>query len=143
MITMRSLPFFAALIALMAGTPAVQAAQTPDPIVLQGLQMCVSNGIESGIRVWYADQPKLGTEMVESIKQATANLGQLVDTELVAIQPVSKRVTRYYVALYFARSPLWVRIERYESRDKIFYFPLKYSIQSDDILPGYITQFTQ
>lgn len=139
----RSFAFLALLGSLLCGATALRAAQTPDSTLTLGIQTCVNNGLESGMRVWYADQPKLGTEMVEKITQASAALGGLIDAELVTIQPVSKRVTRYYVALYFARSPLWVRIERYESRDKVYYFPLKCSTQSDEILPGYVTQFTQ
>jgi hypothetical protein len=140
---MRSIAFLALLGSLIFGTTTTRAAQTPDSTLTLGIQTCISNGLESGLRVWYADQPKLGTEMVERINQASAGLGALIDAELVTIQPVSKRVSRYYIALYFARSPLWVRIERYESRDKAYYFPLKCSVQSDDILPGYVTQFTQ
>lgn len=139
----RSFAFLAVLGSLIFGATAAQAAQTPDSTLTLGIQTCIDNGLESGIRVWYSDQPKLGTEMLEKINSAAANLGALVDAELVTIQPVSKRVTRYYLALYFARSPLWVRIERYESRDKTYFFPLKCSTQSDDILPGYVTQFTQ
>ena len=121
----------------------LRAAQTPDPVLLEGLQTFVSNGIEAGLRVWYPDRPQLGAEMQEQLFKATRTLGAIIDTELVAVQPVSKRVTRYYVALYFTRCPLWMRVERYQNQDRAFYLPLRVSTNPDEILPGYITEFHQ
>jgi len=59
----------------------------------------------------------------------------------VAIQTVSKRVVRYYVAVYYSRSPLWLRIERYTGERSSFFLPLRFSVDPDRILPGYITEF--
>jgi hypothetical protein len=121
----------------------VRAAQAPDPVLIEGLQTFVSNGIEAGLRVWYSDRPQLGAEMQEQLFKATRTLGSIIDTEIVAVQPVSKRVTRYYVALYFTRCPLWMRVERYQNQDRAFYLPLRISTNPDEILPGYITEFHQ
>jgi hypothetical protein len=119
----------------------LRAAHSPDPVLVEGLQTFVSNGIEAGLRVWYSDRPELGAEMQEQLLKAARNLGSIIDTEIVAVQPVSKRVTRYYVALYFTRCPLWLRVERYQNQDRAFYLPLRLSINPDEILPGYITEF--
>jgi hypothetical protein len=120
-----------------------RAAQAPDPVLLEGLQSFVANGIDAGIRVWFPDRPELALEMKEAMLKATRGLGSIIDTELVAVQPVSKRVTRYYVAIYFNRCPLWLRVERYANQDRAFYLPLRMSTNPDDVLPGYITEFHQ
>jgi hypothetical protein len=123
--------------------PGLRAAQTPDPILVDGLQNFVTNGIDAGVRTWYSDRPALAAEMRDLLTRVTANLGNLIDSEIVAVQPVSKRVTRYYVALYFTRCPLWMRVERYQNAERAFYLPLRFSINPDEILPGYITEFRQ
>jgi hypothetical protein len=81
--------------------------------------------------------------MRDKLFPVTRDLGDVIDSEVVNIQVISKRVTRYYVAVYYTRCPVWIRIERYSSRDKSFYLPLKFSLNPDDILPGYVTEFTQ
>jgi hypothetical protein len=138
---MRVLLFVLAL--FVFSVPAVRAARTPDPVLVQGLQTFVTNGIEAGLRVWYSDRPELGAEMKEQLVRATRHLGVMIDTEVVAVQPVSKRVTRYYVALYFSRCPLWLRVERYANGERAFYLPLRMSTNPDEVLPGYITEFHQ
>jgi hypothetical protein len=131
------------LFALAVLTSALPAAQAPDPILVEGLQTFATNGIEAGLRVWYSDRPELGAEMRELLFKSTRNLGSIIDTEIVAVQLVSKRVTRYYVAIYFTRCPLWLRVERYQNQDRAFYLPLRVSTNPDEILPGYITEFHQ
>jgi hypothetical protein len=128
---------------LFVVTPALRAAQTPDPVLVEGLQTFATNGIEAGLRVWYSDRPELGAEMKDALLRATRTLGPIIDTEIVAIQPVSKRVRRYYVAIYFHRCPLWLRVERYQNGDRTFYLPLRFSTNPDEVLPGYITEFHQ
>jgi hypothetical protein len=123
--------------------PAARAAHAPDPVLVDGLQTFVSNGLEAGLRVWYSDRPEVGAEMRELLFKTTRTLGSIIDTEIVAVQPVSKRVTRYYVAIYFTRCPLWLRVERYQNQDRAFYLPLRFSLVADEILPGYLIEFHQ
>ena len=132
------------LLALLLLVPsAARAAQAPDPLLVEGLQTFVANGIDAGVRTWYPDRPALGAEMRDQLLKATQNLGTIIDSEVVAVQPVSKRVTRYYVALYFTRCPLWLRVERYQNEERAFYLPLRFSTNPDEILPGYVTEFHQ
>jgi hypothetical protein len=133
---------FLALVCLIL-TPAARAVSTPDPILLNGLRDIESNGLEAGLRTWYSDRLGLATETRDKLFPITRDLGDVIDTEVVNIQVISKRVTRYYVAIYYTRCPVWIRIERYSSRDRSFYLPLKFSLNPDDILPGYVTEFTQ
>lgn len=135
----------AALLALcVLVAPALRAAVAADLTLNNTLTQFVTNGLESGLRTLYgADHAGLAMEMYEKIFPAVRNLGDIIDTEIVVTQPVSKRVTRFYVAIYYTRRPLWVRIERYQNADRAFYLPLKFSLNSDDILPGYITEFRQ
>jgi hypothetical protein len=128
---------------LMVSPSLTHAAQPADPVLVEGLQTFVSNGIEAGLRAWYSDRPELGAEMREQLFKVTRNLGPIIDTEVVAVQAVSKRVTRYYVALYFTRCPLWMRVERYQNAERAFYLPLRFSTNPDEILPGYVTEFRQ
>lgn len=134
------LPAFVFTVLLAFIIPA-RAAQAPDQILIDGLQACVTNGLEATLRTWYADRLPLATEMKDRLAPATRGLGEIIDTEVVAIQAVSKRVTRYYVAIYFSRCPLWLRVERYSNGEKAFYLPLRFSTNADEILPGYITEF--
>lgn len=138
---MRLLTLLAACLAL--ALPSVRAAQTPsvDPVLTQGLQSMMSNGVYAGLRVWFANRPAIGTEMYDRIGPVIRPLGNLIDHEIVAVQPISTRVTRYYVALYFTRCPLWLRVERYANDEQAFYLPLRFSTNPDEILPGYVTQF--
>ncbi len=127
---------------LLLALPA-RAATSPDPILVQGLHAYVANGPEACLAIWYSTQPRLAAEMDKRLAVATKGLGAAFDTDVVAIQTVSRRVTRYYLAIYFDRRPLWVRIERYVGRDRVYYLPLKLSFDPDDILPGYLTDFVQ
>jgi hypothetical protein len=121
----------------------LRAAHTPDPVLLEGLRAGEANGVEAALRTWYSDRPALALEMAEKLRPVIRGLGEVIDTEIVAVQPVSKRVTRYYVAIYFTRCPLWLRVERYANHEKAFYLPLRFSTNPDEILPGYITEFQQ
>lgn len=137
---MRFLLLAITLFAFATPSPA-KSPGSADPALLLGLQSCLNNGVEPGVRAWYPDQPELGAKMAAQVTSETAKLGPLIDAEVVSIQTISKRLTRYYVALYFTRSPLWVKIDRYESREKSFFMPLKCSTDPDNILPGYVTEF--
>lgn len=140
--TMRSL-LIAAVALMFSPVPTLHAAPAaaPDPALVLGLQSCVANGIDAGVRTWYADRADVAAEMSAKVLGETAKLGSIIDSEVVAVQPISKRVTRYYAALYFTRSPLWVRIDRYQNGEKSFFLPLKCSVNPDEVLPGYITEF--
>ena len=138
---MRPLALLASLFVL--ALPVSRAAQSVDPVLLDGLQNFVTNGSDAALRVWYSDRPELGAEMRELLFKTTRNLGSVIDTEVVAVQTVSKRVTRYYVAIYFTRCPLWLRVERYQNAERAFYLPLRMSTNPDEILPGYLTEFRQ
>jgi hypothetical protein len=139
---MRSIILLASVFLMLS--PALRAAQTSDPVLTKGLQVYMTNGLEACLWVWYADRPKLAAEMKDKVSAVTKDFGDVIDTEIVAVQPVSKRITRYYVGIYFTRRPLWLRVERYTGSDnKSFYLPLKFSVEADDILPGYLTDFVQ
>jgi hypothetical protein len=136
---MRTRLALVSLLALFA-TP-LRAAQAPDPTLTAGLSAWLANGPVAGIDTWYADRPALAGELKPQVLDATKNLGAILDTEVVAIQQISKRVTRYYVAVYYARSPLWLRVERYSNGERTFFFAPRYSTNPDTILPGYLTEF--
>ena len=139
---MRSTLLLVSVILTLA--PALRATQTPDPVLTKGLQVYMINGLEACLWVWYADRPKLAAEMKDKVSAVTKDFGEVIDTEIVAIQPISKRIIRYYVGIYFARRPLWIRVERYTGSDnKAIYLPLKFSLEADDILPGYLIDFVQ
>ena len=128
--------------ALLTLMPAMRAAPPDDPVLIKGLQAYVSNGLEACLWVWYADRPKLAAEIKDKLSAVTAGFGNVIDTEVVAVQPISRRVTRFYVGIYFTRRPLWIRLERYTGSDnKTFFLPLKFSLEADEILPGYIADF--
>jgi hypothetical protein len=136
---MRSLLLLS--ITFLAALSPAAAAQTADPTLIKGLAAWVANGADAGIRSWYSDQPDVAFEMKEKVIPVTARLGTVIDSEVVAIQPISQRVTRYYVVVYFTHAPLWIRVERYASDLTAFYLPFKFSTDPDRILPGYITEF--
>jgi hypothetical protein len=127
--------------------PSLRPAQNVDPVLVNGLQVCATNGLQACLETWYAagrpGHPEMYVELTAKVCAETKNFGEVIDTEVVAIQQISKRITRYYVAIYFARRPLWIRVDRYASRDRAFYLPFKYSLEADDILPGSLTDFVQ
>jgi hypothetical protein len=135
-----SLVFVALCLAL---TPVARAAAALDGVLTNGLQSAMTNGVDAMLRAWYSDRPALAMEMKEKLFPVTRHLGEIIDTEVVAVQTISTRVTRYYVAIYFTRCPLWLRVERYANGDRLFYLPLRFSTNPDDIMPGYITEFIQ
>src|SRR4051812_24538127 len=85
----------------------LRAAPAPDATFANGLDAFVSNGLEAGLRTWYPDRPAAAASANEALLVATRNLGEITGTEVFAVQTVSKRVTRYYVALYFTLAPVW------------------------------------
>ena len=136
---MRSI--FALVVSCFAFGTFSFAAQTPDPVLMNGLKAWIANGSDAGLHVWYADNPELSFSMKEKVRSVVRDMGAAFDTEVIAIQPVSKRVTRYYVAVYYDSGPLWIRIERYVSDKRASYLPVRFSSDPDRILPGYITEF--
>lgn len=138
---MRTLLALASL--FLATATFSRAASAPDPVLTAGLKAAVTNGLEAGLRTWYSNRLWLADEMRERLFPTTRALGAIIDTEIVAVQPVSKRVTRYYVAIYFERCPVWFRVERYANQDQAFYLPLRFSLNADEIMPGFITEFYQ
>ena len=133
--------FLALAAAFLVLAPFIRAAQAVDPTLAEALKGSMVNGIESAVRHIYADRPELAVEIRDKLVPLTKDFGVIIDTEIVAIQAVSKRVTRYYVAVYFERRPLWLRLERYVSAQKTVFLPLRYSLHADEILPGYVTEF--
>ena len=117
------------------------AAQSADPVLISGLKAWYENGAEAALNTWYSNWPERAAKMKEKLLPAVQDLGTVVDSEMIAIQPISNRVTRYYVAVYFTRTPLWLRIDRYANGTTAFYLPLRFSTDPDQILPGYLTEF--
>ncbi len=130
------------LLVVLTLAPFVRPAQTVDPVLANGLKACETSGLQACFDIWYAGRPghpEMNAELNAKVTAETADLGGVFATEVVAIQTISKRVTRYYVAIYFVRRPLWIRIDRYASRDRAFYLPFKYSFEADEILPISLT----
>ena len=120
---------------------AALAAQPVDPALIDGLNAWYENGVEAALRTWYSNRPDLAFELKEKLVPGTKDLGTVIDSEVVAVQPISTRVTRYFVAVYFTRTPLWLCIDRYASDTTAFYLPLRFSTDPDRILPGYLTEY--
>jgi hypothetical protein len=136
-----ALGFFAALVC----TQARSATADSDPAVSQGLQLYTteSNGLEACLGVWFSDKPKLAEELLGEIGAAAKDLGVVQGAEIVATQRVSQRVARYFIAVYYARRPLWFALERYTTPDKTTTLGLKFSPDEDRILPAYLTDGQQ
>lgn len=99
------------LLVLLSGS--VLRSQPLEPALLKGLELCLTNGIETGVRAWYADRSEVGAEMSAKVERESAKVGGLIDTEVVATQVISRRVTRYFVALYHTQGTVWIRVDRY------------------------------
>ena len=119
-----------------------RAAPDSDPILQQGLQAMASqtNGVQAACQIWYQDQPELAAVMQKRIYTASADMGAVIGSEIVASERLSSRSERFYGVIYFEHRPLWFRMERYLGRemgkDKPTFLLLKVSRESDDILPS-------
>lgn len=129
------------LLLILLATGSARAAQPVDARLQTALGAWVANGTDAGLAALYLERPEFAEEFKEALFNVTRRLGPIVDTEVVAVQTISGRVTRYYIAVYYQRRPLWLRIERYNNGEKAFYLPLRYSLHHDEILPGYVTEF--
>jgi len=134
-------PALACLAALLLLPPAVRAVPVNDPVLAKTLQICQTSGLETALLNLYADRPVLAAELKEKVSALTRGLGVVIDTEVVATHPIGKRLVRFYVAVYFVRRPLWLRIDRYAGRDDPVFLPPRYSLDPDEILPGYLTEY--
>ena len=43
--------------------PLASGAETADPVLINGLNAWVQNGVESGLNTWYSNRPALAFEM--------------------------------------------------------------------------------
>ncbi len=140
-------PVAALLAALALAVPAARAAVAPDPVLAEGLHALETqtNGVQAACLIWYQDRPRLASEMEAKVDALCKDLGAVVGSEVVATQHLASRDDRTYVVVYFERHPLWFLFERYVGReggkDKPGFLPLKVSLQADDILPSFITEF--
>lgn len=116
------------------------AAQPADPVLLSGLSAWYANGAAAALIQWYAHRPELAEELNSKLQPVIQGLGPVVDSEVIAIQTISARVTRYYIAIHFTETPLWLRIERYANGPTAIFLPLRFSTDADRILPGYLTE---
>lgn len=130
---------FLLLLALGLGLPSVRAAGSTDADLYAGLQAMTTNGVHAGLRLWYPDAPAAITRVEGKIEETTRDLGGVVGTEVVAVRTISGQVQRYYVAIYYERAPLWVRIDRYTVGPKTISLPLEFSLKPDEILPESLT----
>lgn len=129
------------LLALLLLPPLARAMPADDPVLAKTLQICKTNGLEAAMLNLYADRPVLAAEMKEKVSAVTKGLGNVIDTEVVATHPIGRRIVRFYVAVYFVRRPLWLRIDRYAGSGEPFFLPLQFSLEPDDILPAYVTEY--
>lgn len=137
---MRAL--LAPLLALfLCAAPFARAAQANDPKLQNAFSTWIANGVDAGLAALYSERAEFALDLRQPLLAITDRLGSTVDWEVVAVQTVSTRVVRYYIAVYYQRRPLWLRVERYSNGEKVFYLPLRYSLSPDDILPGYVTEF--
>ncbi len=136
---MRTPP--AVLLAVLLLAPAVRAVPVNEPVRAKTLQICQTSGLEAALLNLYADRPVLAADLKEKVAALTKGLGAVIDTEVIATHPIGKRLVRFYVAVYFVRRPLWLRIDRYAGRDDPVFLPPRYSLDPDEILPGYLTEF--
>jgi hypothetical protein len=81
--------------ALLLVVTSLRASTAPDATLTRGLENFLANGVEAGVRSLYPDRPELAVKVKDEMLPATKNLGDVIDTEIVAVQPISKRVTRF------------------------------------------------
>lgn len=116
--------------------PAALTAVETDTVLLSGLRACDVNDLRTCIRTWYAHDPKLNEQVQNQLEKVSAGLGDILGTEIVSARDLSKRVRRYYIAVYFDKHPLWLRVDRYNTNGVVqITLPLKYSLAAGEILP--------
>lgn len=120
----------------IAPLPSAVAMGSSDATLDAGLKACEVNGIRPCLRIWYPDHPDWVNRFDDGIRDKTRGLGDIIGTEVVTSQPLSSRVVRYYIVIYYEQAPLWLRIDRYTVGIKLRYLPLNFSLQPEDILPA-------
>jgi hypothetical protein len=102
-----------------------------------GLDAFRSNRAETLLASWYdpTDKEKIAITR-KKFAEATADLGDVVDTELFEPKSLGRHIQHLYGVIYFRKSPLWVRTVYYTLDDRSGFLTIEFSRKSDEILPG-------
>jgi hypothetical protein len=102
-----------------------------------GLDAFRSNRAESLLASWYdpTDKEKIAITR-RKFAEATADLGEVVDTEVFEPKSLGRHIQHLYGVIYFRRSPLWVRTVYYTLGDQHGFLSIEFSKRSDEILPA-------
>ena len=102
-----------------------------------GLDAFRSNRAEALLASWYdpTDKEKIATTR-RKFAEATADLGDVVDTEVFEPKSLGRHIQHLYGVIYFRKSPLWVRTVYYTLGDQKGFLSIEFSKRSDEILPA-------
>ena len=123
------------LFLLLAATPLARAADGVS-LFRAGLQAYQANGPDAFLNTWYGrGEEALIAKIKQRLLAETANLGEVVDTEVFAPRDLGRHVQRLYGVIYFRKRPLWLRAEYYSIDGRSGLIGLEFSRSADDILP--------
>lgn len=102
-----------------------------------GLEAYQVNGPDALLRTWYGEgQDRARIDKVRgNLVNATADLGEVLATEVFLPKNLGKHIQRVYGVIYFRKRPVWIRGEYYSIAGQSGFISIEVSRNADDILP--------
>lgn len=94
-----------------------------------------SNGLMPFAKLLYAGDQKNSQQLVDQLGPLVQSAGDFNSFELLGRRPLTKRVERLVIAIYFDNFPVYMRIDFYENTKGRICLPAKFSREAADILP--------
>ena len=93
------------------------------------------NGLTPFAKMLYPGDQKNSQLLVDQLGPLVQSGGEFIGFELLSRRPLTKRVERLVIAIYFENFPVYMRIDYYENTKGRICLPAKFSKEAAEILP--------
>lgn len=110
-------------------------AQTGEVDLNFAFSQMKANGLTPFAKLLYSGDQKNSQLLVDQLGPLVQPAGEFIGFELLSRRPLTKRVERLLIAIYFDNFPVYMRIDYYENTKGRICLPAKFSKDAAEILP--------
>lgn len=131
-----------AFLVLAAGFAVSGHAQQTDNRLDFAFAQLKSNGPGPFARALFDPNPGAARQLETQLSPLVANAGGYIGYEVLSHKPLTRRIDRNIVAIYYEKGPVFLRIDSYRSSDQRIFLPAFVSNDADKVLPAEMLEVT-
>ncbi len=131
-----------ALLVLAAAFVACGHAQQTDNRLDFAFAQLKSNGAGPFARALFVSNPTAAQQLETQLGPLVSNGGGYIGYDVLSRKPLTSRIDRYIVAIYYEKYPVFLRIDSYRSSEGRLFLPAIVSLDADKILPAETLEVT-